>query len=157
VPSLDPVDERYFDYAPQRFAHTWSIAQPIEAVWADLVADRPLDWCRGLRISWTSPRPLGVGSTRHIKGMGGLSTGDDYFFIWEEGRRQAFYAARANGVPLFTSLAQEYTVEPDGRERCRFTWRVAATPSTLGRPIARLNKLLFAGLFRQTGRYFKAT
>jgi hypothetical protein len=89
--------------------------------------------------------------------MGGLSTGDDYFFIWEEGRRQAFYAARANGVPLFTSLAQEYTVEPDGRERCRFTWRVAATPSTLGRPIARLNKLLFAGLFRQTGRYFKAT
>jgi hypothetical protein len=97
-----------------------------------------------------------VGSTRHSRVWGALSTGDDYFFIWEEERRQAFYASHAGGVPLFTSLAQEYTVQPDGHERCRFTWRVATTPSTFGRTIAPLNKLLFAGLFRKTGRYFKA-
>jgi len=157
MPSLEPVDASYFDPAPQRFAHSWAIAQPAKAVWAELVSDRPLAWCRGLRVSWTLPRPFGVGSTRHVKGLWGLSTGDDYFFIWEEGRRYAFYATRANGLPLFTSLAQDYAVEPDGDERCRFTWRVGVTPSTLGRPVAPLNKLLFTGLFQQTGRYFNAT
>jgi hypothetical protein len=155
VPSMVPVDESYFERAPQRFSHTWSIARPAEAVWGELVGEQPLHWCRGLRIRWTSPPPFGVGTTRNARALGGLSTSHEYFFIWEEGRRHAFYFTSGN-LPVFTSLAEDYLVEPDGDDRCRFTWRVGITPSSLGKPGAPLNRLLFAGFFRDTGRYFQA-
>jgi hypothetical protein len=155
VPSLEPVDETYFDRAPQRFARTWSIAHPAEAVWGELVGERPLHWCRGLSIRWTSARPFGVGTTREAKVLGGALTGQEKFFVWEEGRRYAFYFTTAN-LPVFASLAEDYTVQPDGVSRCRFTWRVGLTPTALGRPGAPVNKLLFSGFFRDTARYFGA-
>jgi hypothetical protein len=156
MPSLTPIDESYFDRAPQLFAHTWSIARSAEAVWGELVGERPLHWCRGLNLRWTSAPPFGVGTTRRAKVLGGLLTGDEHFFIWEEGRRYAFYFTHAN-LPVFTTVAEDYVVEADGADRCRFTWRVGLTPSTLGKPGAPLNKLLFSGFFRDTGRYFNAT
>lgn len=155
MPSLEPVDESYFEKAPQRFSHTWSIAQPADSVWSELVGDQPLHWCRGLSIRWTSPKPYGVRTTRAVKTLGGLSSGEEYFFIWEEGRRHAFYFTHAN-LPVFTSLAEDYHVEPDGIGRCRFTWRIGLSPSLLGKPGAPLNRLLFASFFRDTGRYFNA-
>ncbi len=155
MPSLEPVNETYFERAPQRFVHTWTIARPAEKVWAELVSERPLHWCRGLRLRWTSPRPFGVGTTRQAKMMGGAMTADERFFIWEEGRRQAFYFTQLN-VAIFTSFAEDYVVEPDGADCCRFTWRGALTPSAFGRPGAPLNKLMFRRTFRDTGRYFNA-
>ena len=154
MPSLEPVDESYFDQAPQRFARTWSIARPAEVVWAELVGERPLHWCRGLNIGWSSPPPFGVGATRQAKVLG-LLTGEEYFFVWEEGRRYAFYFTHAN-LPVFPTVAEDYVVEPDGADRCRFSWRVGLTPSALGKPGAPLNKLLFSRFFQDTGRYFNA-
>lgn len=153
--SLEPVDDSYFERAPQRFSRTWSIAQPAEAVWGELVGERPLHWCRSLSVGWTSPRPFGVGTTRTVKMLGGLSSGEEYFFIWQEGRRYAFYFTHTN-LPAFISLAEDYLVEPDGADRCRFTWRIGITPSQLGKPGAPLNRLLFASFFRDTARYFNA-
>ena len=155
MPSLEPVADTYFDRAPERFVHTWSIACPAEKVWAELVGEQPLHWCRGLRLQWTSPRPFGVGTTRQAKMMGGAMTADEHFFIWDEGRRHAFYFAQVN-MPIFTSFAEDYAVESDGVGRCRFTWRVGLTPSAFGRPGAPLNKLIFRRIFRDTGRYFNA-
>ena len=155
MPSLEPVDDSYFERAPQRFSRTWSIPQPAETVWGELVGDQPLRWCRGLSVRWTSPRPFGVGTTRAIKIAGGLSTGEEHFFIWEEGRRYAFYFTHAN-LPVFTSLAEDYLVVPDGANRCLFTWRIGVTPSPLGKPGTPLNRLLFASFFRDTARYFDA-
>jgi hypothetical protein len=153
VPALEPVDEGYFDLAPQRFSHSWLIARPADAVWAELVSERPLHWCRGIRIRWTSPRPFGMGTTRQAKTLGGLGVGDAYYFVWDEGRRQAFYFTRYS-LPLFTSFAEDYVVAPAGTDRCRFTWRIALTPRSLGR--GPLNKLSFDYAFRATGRYFNA-
>ena len=153
MPSLEPVDETYFDRAPQLFAHTWSIAQPTEKVWAELTSDQPLHWVRGLRLRWTSPRPFGVGTTRQGKSMG--LTIDEHFFVWDEGTRYAFYVSQLN-VPLFKAFAEDYVLEPDGADGCRFTWRIAMTPSTLGRPGAPLNKLMANRSFADTGRYFNA-
>lgn len=51
MPVLRPVDEGYFDLAPQRFSHTWSIARPAQAVWAELTSEQPLHWLRGLRLA----------------------------------------------------------------------------------------------------------
>ena len=155
VPSLEPVDESYFEQAPQRLSQTWSIPKPAEEVWGELAGDRPLHWCRGLNARWTSQRPLGVGSTRRVKALGLLSA-EEHFFIWEEGRRMAFYITHAN-LPLFARLAEDYVVEPEGDARCRFTWSAAITPSPLGKPGAPVNRLLFGSFFRDTGRYFGAS
>ena len=58
--------------------------------------------------------------------------------------------------PLFKSFAEDYVVEPDGADGCRFTWRIAVTPSSVGRVVAPLNKVLANRTFRDTGRYFNA-
>jgi Polyketide cyclase / dehydrase and lipid transport. len=151
--SLEPVDETYFDHAPLRFARSWSIDQPAESVWAEIVSDDALHWCRGLRAQWTSPRPFGIGATRRAVALGAMPYGR--FFIWEEGRRHSFYFTHIR-LPLFVSAAEDYLVEPDGSDRCRFTWRVAITPNTIGRAGAPLMKLMFHSFFRDTGRYFAA-
>jgi hypothetical protein len=80
----------------------------------------------------------------------------EYFFIWEEGRRYAFYGTKAS-TPVFRRLAEDYLVEPDGPDRCRFTWTAALEPTPLGRLGGPLNGLLFKNLFADTRRYFKAT
>lgn len=155
MPKLKPVDDSFFDLAPERYAETWSIPRPPEDVWAELVGERPLHWCRGLSTSWTSPRPFGVGTSRQAKVLGGAIKVQEHFFLWEEGHRYAFYGTEAN-VPVFASLAEDYIVEPDGAGRCRYTWRIAIAPTAVGRPGGRLNKLLFGSFFRDTGRYFDA-
>lgn len=152
--ALTHVDENYFDTAPLRFARSWSISRPAESVWAELVSDKPLHWCRGLAVQPTSPRPYGIGATRRAKVLR-LITIDEYFFDWEEGRRYSFYFSHMN-LPLFVSGAEDYLVEPEGPGRCRFTWRVGITPTAIGRTGAPLNKLLFRSFFRDTGRYFDA-
>lgn len=154
MPRLEPVEESFLDSAPTRYTRTWSIARPSSEVWAELVGERPLHWCRGLAINWTSAPPLAVGSTRQATALGALKV-QEHFFIWEQGRRHAFYATESN-VPLFRSLAEDYVVEPDGPHRCTFTWRVASAPTLLGKLGGPLNSLLFTGFFKDTARYFDA-
>ncbi len=156
MPTLQPVDQTFFDTAPTRFAHTWSIHRPATEVWGELVGDRPLHWCRGLAVNWTSPRPLSVGTTRQAKVLGGAITVQEHFFVWEEGRRYAFYATSAN-LPLFQRLAEDYIVEPDGPGRCTFTWKVGVAPTAVGKPGGPVNSLLFRSFFSDTGRYFSAS
>lgn len=153
--TLAPVDEHFLSSAPARYADTFEIARPAEDVWRELVAERPLHWCRELSGRWTSERPFGVGTTREMKVLGGAMKVQEHFFVWEEGRRHAFYVTEAN-LPVFRRLAEDYVVEPDGPERCRFTWVVAAEPATLGKAGAPANAMLFKRLFAQTRRHFDA-
>jgi hypothetical protein len=154
MPILQPVDERFLTTAPFRVSRTWSIARPANDVWEELCRDGTLDWCRGLRTRWTSDRPFAVGTTREAKVLG-LLTVQERYFIWEEGRRQAFFITEAN-LPIFRSLAEDYVVEPDGPDRCTFTWSAAAAPAALGRPGTPVNKLLFKSFFRDTSRHFNS-
>ncbi|WP_028937900.1 SRPBCC family protein [Pseudonocardia spinosispora] len=155
MPTLQPVDESFFTSAPTRFSRSWSIARPAPAVWQELVDDRALHWCTGLSVQWLSPRPFGVGTTRQASVFGALKV-QEHFFIWEEGHRYAFYGTGIN-LPLFTSLAEDYVVEPTGPDSCSFTWTVAARPSALGKPGGPVNKLLFDRFFSDTGRHFAAS
>jgi hypothetical protein len=154
MPSLTPVDESFLDTAPQRFSHTWEINQPADSVWTQLTGDRPLFWCRGLNIHWTSPVPFGVGTTRVAQVLGLVKVQEQYF-LWEEGRRKAFCGTAMN-LPLFESLAEDYLVEPRGPNACAFTWRIGVAPSAAGKPGAPLNSLIFASAFRDTARHFHA-
>jgi hypothetical protein len=154
MPSLTPVDESFFDTAPQRFSHTWEIDRPADSVWSELTGDQPLHWCTGLSIRWTTPAPFGVGTTR-VATVLGLVKLTEQFFLWEEGHRKAFFGAAMN-LPLFAKLAEDYVVEPRGETACAFTWTIAVEPSLLGRPGAPLNGLLFGQAFRDTGKHFRA-
>ncbi|HET9074907.1 MAG TPA: hypothetical protein VFN48_10035 [Solirubrobacteraceae bacterium] len=154
MPLLKTVDETFFDRAPQRFSHTWEIKQPAGSVWAELVGDQPLRWCRGLNIRWTSPAPFGVGTTRTAQVLGLVKVQEQYF-IWEEGHRKTFHGTAMN-IPLFSALAEDYVVEPRGETACALTWRIAIEPSAMGKPGAPLNAIIFASAFRDTGRHFSA-
>ena len=107
----------------------FEIAKPAAEVWAELTADDALHWCRILQdVSWTSPRPFGVGTTREVKALQGANMLREHYFLWEEGRRHCFYAVESTG-PLFKSLAEDYLVEPRGADACRFTWTIAVAPT----------------------------
>jgi hypothetical protein len=154
VAALQPVDKGFFESAPTRYSHRWSIARPSSEVWAELVGDRPLHWCRGLTVNWTSPRPFSVEATRQAKILGVLKV-RELFFAWEEGRRYTFYATEAN-LPLFHHVAEDYIVEPDGPNRCTFTWKIALAPTPIGKAGGAVYGLLFNSVFKDTTRYFAA-
>lgn len=150
-----PADELFLASAPARYCDTFVIARPAEEVWRELVSEKPLDWCRALSIRWTSERPFGVGTTRQATVLRGAMKVQEHFFLWEEGRRHAFYVTAAN-LPAFRRLAEDYVVEPDGPDRCRFTWTIAGEPTPLGRLGGPTNGLLFKSLFTDTRRHFHA-
>jgi hypothetical protein len=155
VAALQPVDQSFFESAPTRYSHRWSISRPPSEVWAELVGDRPLHWCRGLTVNWTSPRPFSVETTRYAKILGVLKV-KELFFAWEEGRRYTFYATEAN-LPLFHRVAEDYIVEHDGPNRCTFTWKIALAPTPIGKAGGPVYDLLFSSVFRDTTRYVAAS
>lgn len=155
MPNVHPVDEGFFASAPVRVSDTFEIPRPASEVWGELTSDRALHWCRALNVSWTSPRPFGVGTKRRVKILGGIIAVDEHYFIWEEGRRHAFYVESAN-LPMFKRLAEDYIVEPDGENACRFTWKAALEPTTLGKIGGPVNALLFKSIFADTRKHFGA-
>lgn len=151
--ATQPVGETFFDTAPFRLKEVFDIPRPAAQVWADLTDEKPLAWCRILQdITWTSPRPFGVGTTRTARAVGG-NVLKERFFRWEEGRRQSFFVVEAS-LPLFRRFAEDYLVEPTSESSCRFAWCIAIEP----RPAVRIanpgNRLLLSTLFRDTRKHY---
>lgn len=152
--ALQPVDETFFESAPEVFVDTFDIAKPASEVWSELVEDNALSFCSSLRgARWTSPRPFGVGTTRTMPALYGLLVIDEVFFRWEEGRRKSFYVERAN-LPMFKRLAEDYLVEEVSPTTSRFTWTIASDPTPVGRLGASLSRSSVQGLFRDTRSHF---
>jgi hypothetical protein len=150
-----PVDEAVFDDAPLLMRGRFEVAKSGEEVWAELTAEEPLAWCRILQeVSWTSPRPFGVGTTRTVSALAGTNVLKERYFRWEEGRRHSFYVVEAS-APLFSWLAEDYLVEPTAERSCVFTWTIAAQPrGRIGRLTAPVNRRLLASLFRDTRKHY---
>jgi len=152
----EPVDETFFDAAPLRLQDTFEIPFAAEKVWADLTSENPLWWCRVIqRITWTSPPPFGVGTTRTARALGGLNVINERFFVWEEGRRQSFHAVEIS-VPGFQRFAEDYALESGGEQSCRFTWTIAVEPKPAGRVTMPANQLLLRTLFTDTRKHYGA-
>lgn len=156
MPSLLATDETFLAVAPTRFSETFQIAKAADQVWAELIADNPLSWCRALSIRWTSPRPFAVGTTREAKIAGGALTIQEIYFVWEEGQRKAFYAANAS-LPVFRRLAEDYVVEPISENRSSLTWTIAMEPTAIGKAGGPANALLVKSLFKDTRRHYGTT
>lgn len=157
--STAATDERFLTDAPKRYEQTFAIPRPAAQVWEDLTADAPLSWCRALGpkgVTWTSPRPFGVGTTRQARVLKGLLVVQERYFAWDEGHRQAF-AATAVNLPLVKRLAEEHVLEPDGPDACTLRWLIAVQPTAAGRPGGPLNAAIFRSFFKDTARHYGAS
>jgi hypothetical protein len=139
-----------------RLSDTFEVARPATDVWAELTADDALSWCRIIdELTWTSPRPFGVGTTRTVKSLKGANVINEHFFRWEEGRRKSFYVIDAS-APLFTRFAEDYLVEPGPDGSCRFKWTIAYESRPSMRPGTPVNNRLLRTLFTDTRKHYSA-
>jgi hypothetical protein len=149
-----PVDETFFGSAPVLLSETFEIARPAADVWAELTADDTLSWCRIVdKVTWTSPRPFGVGTTRTVKALKGGNVINEHYFRWEEGRRKSFYVVEAS-APLFKRFAEDYLVEPVSDSSCRFTWAIAYEPKRGMGAGKALNNRLLGTLHTDTRKHY---
>jgi len=151
---LPAVDEAFLATAPTRFVDTFDVELPAQTVWSELTRDDTLDWCRGLRIDWLTPRPLGVGTRRQAKLFGVFLRVQEQYFVWEEGRRMAFFVTAVR-PPAYRRSAEDYLVEELDAGRCRFTWTLAFELTWLGRLNGPLTALIVRRMFADTRRHFE--
>lgn len=121
------VGPEYLDEAPVRgVAEVVADARP-EQVFACLLDGEA--WPRWVpvirKVTWTSPRPFAVGTTRTVDMRGGLSA-EEHFFAWEDGRRMAFYFTRTS-MPV-DAFAEDYQLTDLGDGRTRVRWMMAMSP-----------------------------
>lgn len=154
---LEAADESFFTTAPHVYRFPLELSVSPERVWESLTSDGSLgDWGLGVKLSWMSPRPFGVGTSRQVVMPGGSMTLNERFFLWDEGKRYAFYVESANRGFL-RRFAEDYLVEKTATGS-RFTWTIAIEPQpkfarlvSLGGP---LNKLSFSMTPRAAKKYF---
>lgn len=149
-----PARKDFLDVALLRLQHSFEIRRPADQVWADLTSERPLHWCRILQsVTWTSPPPFGVGTTRTVSALGGANVLKERYFRRDEGRRHSFAVEEAS-TPMFRRLAEDYLVEPTSDSSCRFTWTIGVEPHPLARIANPINRRILESLFRDTRRHY---
>jgi len=154
---LEPADDDFLTSAPHVFRFQKKFAAPADQVWASLVSEKSLTaWTNKLgTLTWTSPRPFGVGTTREVSPLPGATVRERYY-RWDEGRSHAFYVYEAT-VPVFRRFAEDYIVEPDG-DQTLFTWVLALEPKPgVALPFKAFAPLMKAGMGlipRDAQKYF---
>ena len=154
--SLEPVDESFFTTAPHVYSYPVELNVSPERVWESLVSDGSLaDWGMGIKLRWMSPRPFGVGTTREVVLPLNAMTVRERFFLWEEGKRYAFYVESASRG-IIKRFAEDYLVEKT-ENGSRFTWTIAIEPQPKFRALLAggpINRLSFGQTARSAKKYF---
>ena len=98
-----------------RLSHSYPYKKSV--LWAALVdGDTWTKWTGLTKVTWTSPQPFRVGTTRTVEGQGIL---EEEFLIWDDGERMAFYVT-ATDLPV-KAFAEDYKLvdTPNG---CELQW-----------------------------------
>jgi carbon monoxide dehydrogenase subunit G len=128
--TMFPCERVEIDFAasaPYRFTNSVDLAitpQQVFEVLAD--AEAWPRWASVItKVTWTSPEPRGVGTTRIVNMRGGI-VGDEEYLIWEPFTRMAFRFNNCS-TKAVGAFAEDYHVEaiPGG---CRLTWTMAQKP-----------------------------
>lgn len=145
---IEEADDALFASAPLYHARSVEVPYSVEETWAALTGDGLSSWTKGVkRLTWTSPRPFGVGTTREIE-MGGGFKLRERFFRWDEDEHRKTFTGVADTRGIFRHLAEDYVVEPT-EHGSRLSWRWAAE---LNRPWSSFGRLLDRISFAPTGR-----
>ncbi|MFI5719231.1 SRPBCC family protein [Nocardia sp. NPDC051750] len=118
------VGVEFVDNAPVRFSNSVDLAITPEQLFEVLAdAESWPNWATVItKVTWTSPEPRGVGTTRLVDMRGGL-TGDEEFLVWEPNTRMAFrFNSCSTGA--VAAFAEDYRVVATS-EGCRLTWTLA--------------------------------
>src|ERR1700739_2617034 len=84
------------------------------------------------RVTWTSAKPFGTGTTRTVNLVGGARV-DEVFWAWETNRRIGF-SISASSMGGLTAPAEAYEITPVSPDRCKLRWTLAVRLSgVLGR------------------------
>ena len=131
------VDLSFIDTAPFRFRNSVDLAitpEQLFEVFGD--AESWPRWASAItKVTWTSPEPRGVGTTRTVDGRGGM-VGKEEFLSWEPFTRMAFRFNECS-TRAIAALAEDYRVEVI-QGGCRLTWTMAqkpAGPARLAMPV----------------------
>ena len=141
--TLEPMALAELDDAPFRFTATARLDADPLAVFAEL-AD-PSHWFPlGRRVTWYTAATSGVGAIRdfdvHLFG-----TFREEMIAWEPGQRLA-YTMIATTSPLVSRMAEHWRLTREDLAT-RLEWTIAATPSTLARPLAPALRGLLRAMF----------
>jgi len=155
------VETNFIAIAPFRFSNSVDLAITPEQLF-EVLADAEAwpRWAKVItKVTWTSPKPYGVGTTRTVDMRGGI-VGDEEFLAWEPNRYMAFRVNTCSNKAV-AAFAEEYTVVPTPGG-CRLTWTLAQKPMgparlgmVVGRPLMNLSFTWFlANLRRYTDTRF---
>jgi hypothetical protein len=122
----DPVGLELIDTA--RFRSTNSVDLSIDPgqLWQVLEDEESWpQWSYVTRMSWTGPKPFGIGTTRAIETRSGGHVVDEVI-AWHP---QAHLAFRVNSTSAETEGAsvEEFRIDPTA-QGCRLTWTLAHDP-----------------------------
>jgi carbon monoxide dehydrogenase subunit G len=153
------VDLGFIDAAPVRFVSTVDLTITPEQLFEVLVdAESWPHWATVItKVTWTSPEPRGIGTTRTVDMRGGI-TGAEEFLAWEPHSHMAFRfnESTSNAIAAF---AEDYRVV-ETAQGCHLTWVMAMKPAglagrlgiALGRPVM---GWLFQRFLQNLDRYAK--
>ncbi|OBF49529.1 hypothetical protein A5756_23695 [Mycobacterium sp. 852002-53434_SCH5985345] len=118
----------FIDSAPFVFRNSVDLAIAPEQLF-EVLADAQA-WPRWAsvitKVTWTSPEPRGVGTTRVVEMRGGM-VGNEEFLAWEPFSHMAFRFNECS-TQAVAAFVEDYRVEviPGG---CRLTWTMAQKPA----------------------------
>jgi carbon monoxide dehydrogenase subunit G len=135
--------------APVRFVSTVDLAITPEQLFEVLAdAESWPHWATAItKVTWTSPEPRGVGTTRTVHMRGGI-VGNEEFLAWEPFSHMAFRFNEASSASI-AAFAEDYRVvsTPGG---CHLTWVMAMKPHGIaGRIGMNLGRPLMARTFQR--------
>jgi carbon monoxide dehydrogenase subunit G len=126
------VDVSFTENAPFRFRNSVDLAITPEQLFEVLAdAESWPRWASAItKVTWTSPEPRGVGTTRIVEMRGGI-VGAEEFLAWEPFTHMAFRFNECSTRSV-AAFAEDYRVEviPGG---CRLTWTMAQKPAGAAR------------------------
>ncbi|MHA3022235.1 SRPBCC family protein [Mycobacterium sp. BMJ-28] len=134
----EQVDLDFISEAPFRFVSTVDLAITPEQVF-EVLADAQSwpHWATVItKVTWTSPAPYGVGTTRTVHMRGGI-VGDEEFLSWEPHSHMAFRFNQASTTAI-AAFAEDYWVVPTTDADvaagatpggCNLTWVMAMKPN----------------------------
>lgn len=142
------------------FAHTAPVSVTVEQVvpvppqrlW-DIFCDAE-SWTKWVlpiqRVEWTSPFPIGVGSTRTVTMLGGL-VGYEEYLAFEPCERFAFrFNQTTKGGP--DAFLEDYRLTDLGDGSTRVAWTMAMR---IGGPSAKAPGLIAAGMKKANASFLK--
>lgn len=127
------VDLNFIDSAPFVFSNSVDLAITPEQLF-EVLSDAG-SWPRWAKVitkvTWTSPEPRGVGTTRVVEMRGGI-VGNEEFLAWEPFAHMAFRFNECSTRSV-AAFAEDYRVQviPGG---CRLTWTMAQKPAGPAKP-----------------------